>query len=140
MPQAGTSLVCSRKSQEATVTGPGGGETSKRWHRVGARGWSHRTLKASRTVGFNSADSRNSLEDCEWEVEKHIFLFYPDSSGCFMRVVCKEGSRGKVEFSHRGVMRSGSPTYLEVEPNIFVQRVDERHRRDRSRMKPMVSA
>lgn len=42
--EAGTSLVCSRKSQEATVTGPGGGETSRRWHGVGARGWSHRVL------------------------------------------------------------------------------------------------
>lgn len=63
--------------------------------RGGNQGLEPQGLIGKQDCGFNSADSRNSLEDCEWEVDKHIFLFYPDSSGCFMRVVCKEGSREK---------------------------------------------
>lgn len=74
---------------------PRGRRDSKRWHQGGSQGLEPQGLAGEQDCGFDSARRRNSLEGCDLGVDIHIFLFYPDPSGCFVRIVWENGSREK---------------------------------------------
>ena len=72
----GMSLVCSRKSQEAAVTGPGRrGDQQEMASGVGgcSQGLEPQGVVGKQDWGFHSAYGKNSLEGYEWGTGIHVF-------------------------------------------------------------------
>lgn len=70
------------------MTGPGGGETSRRRHGVGARGWRHRVSQANRTVGSVLQTVGIHERTVSGSGQTHIFIL------CFLRLLYESHLQG----------------------------------------------